>query len=175
MARITTPTFRVSFPSLVKPSAMEGGEPKYSVTMLFPKETDLTQLRNAASQAAVERWGDKIPKGLRSPFRDGDEKDLDGYAGTFYVRASSTNRVGVVAEDLAPLDQESDLPAGYYARAIVTPFAYDKNGNKGVSFGLQAVQRVRRGEMFGDRVNAMEAFEPLPVEDRDADRDPFGE
>ena len=39
--------------------------------------------------------------------------------------------------------------AGCYARAAITAFGYDRKGNKGVSFSLMHIQKVKDGEPFG--------------------------
>jgi hypothetical protein len=149
--KLITPEARLSFPSLFKPHAMEGSnaEPKYDCVLLFPKTADLSALKAAASAAVKEKWPSGAPKGLRSPFRDGDEKELDGYAGCIYLRVSSKNKPGVVDETLQPIIEASGIYAGCYVRASVRAYAYDQNGNKGVAFGLNNIQKLRDGEPFG--------------------------
>lgn len=154
-----TPSFRVSFPSVFEAtSGFEGQEAKFSITMLFPKETDLSGMKKLVDEAIAEKWGNKVPKDLRSPFRDGDEKELDGYAGHTYVKATSKTRPGIVDKDLVPIISSSDFYAGCYARATVTVFAYDRTGNKGVSFGLQNIQKLDDGEAFSGKKSAEEDF-----------------
>lgn len=174
-----TPEFRVSFPHVFeKHSGFEGQEPKYSLVMLFPKNTDLKELKRAAFNAATEKWGvkEKWPKGLRMPFRDGDEKqDLAGYEGTIFVSASSKQRPQVVSNlkdketgQFPRIEKEDELfYAGCYARATLIAFAYDKMGNKGVSFSLQNVQKLKDGDQFSGRKNADDEFDS--VEDGSAD------
>src|SRR6266576_3906587 len=145
-----TPEFRVSFPHVFeKHSGFETQEPKYSIVMLYPKKTDLKELRRAAHNALVEKWGsvkEKWPKNLKTPFRDGDEKqDLSGYEGCYFVSASSKQKPQVVGnkkvDGAFPRLEKDDeqFYAGCYARATLIAFAYDKMGNKGVSFSLQNV------------------------------------
>jgi hypothetical protein len=40
-------------------------------------------------------------------------------------------------------------------------YAYDQAGNKGVSFGLLHIQKVKDGESFGNRTRAEDAFAPV--------------
>lgn len=161
--RVKTPEFRVSFPHIFEAhSGFEGQGAKFSVVMLFDKKTDITPLKKAVAEAATAKWGDKTkwPKNLRLPFRDGDEKsDLSGYSGTIFCSASSKQRPGVVDKHLAVITDESDFYAGCYARATVTAFAYDKAGNKGVSFSLQNLQKLRDGQAFSGRKKAEDDFE----------------
>ena len=168
LKKVKTPEFRLSFPALWKPKAFEEQEPKYSLVMLFDKKkADLSGMKKAVVAAAQEKWGakEKWPKNLRLPFRDGDEKeDMDGYKGHTYVSASSKQAPqivdfkgpGIRPEPLTEADQK--CYAGCYARATLIAFAYDKAGNKGVSFSLQNVQVLRDGKPFSGRKNADDEF-----------------
>lgn len=166
-----TPEFRVSFPHVFeKHSGFKEQEPKYSIVMLFPKNYDLKELKRAAFNAAIEKWGpkEKWPKNLRMPFRDGDEKqDLQGYEGCYFISASSKQKPQVVGNkkidgQFPHITKEDDtFYAGCYARATLIAFAYDKLGNKGVSFSLQNVQKLKDGEPFSGRKNADDEFDEV--------------
>ena len=161
VSKILTPNFRVSFPSVFEPSDYNGKE-TYSVTMLFDKSTDLTELKAAVKRAAEEKWGKKIPSNLRNPIRDGAEKEhLDGYDGCFFIRASSKTKPGVVDQNCVEIINPSEFYAGCIARATVVPFAYDQAGNKGVSFLLSNIQKVADGESFSSRGRASDDFAPV--------------
>lgn len=166
---IMTPEFRVSFPNIFKPGKVlqAGAEPKYGLTMLFPKGADLAKLRKAAEEAAVEKWGaGKVPKGLRSPFRDQSEKEFEGYeAGAVFINATSKQRPGLVDAQVQEIIEERDFYPGCYARATVRAFAYDQAGNKGVAFGLQNVQKTRDGDPLGGRTRPSDDFEPVGGDD----------
>lgn len=161
-----TPEFQASFPHVFKAHAFnEKQEAKFQLTMLFDKKTDLKVMKEAVYNAAVEKWGKKEswPKGLRMPFRDGNEKqDLQGYAGKIFVAATSKQRPGVVDGKRVPITEEDQqFYAGCYARATLIAFAYDKMGNKGVSFSLQNVQKLRDGEQFSGRRKAEDEFDDV--------------
>jgi len=162
-AKLITAEARLSFPNLFTPHKMEGsnGEPKYDCVLLFPKATDLSALKAEASRAIREKWGDKKPANLRSPFRDGDEKELDGYAGCIYIRVSSKQKPGIVDENVQPIIDPAAIYAGCYVRASVRAYAYDSNGNRGVAFGLQNIQKVRDGAPFGGGSRAEDDFEAV--------------
>jgi phosphopantothenoylcysteine synthetase/decarboxylase len=160
---VKTPVFRASFPHVFKPhSGFEGQAPKYSITMLFDKSTDITELKKAAFNAAVEKWGpkEKWPKNLRMPFRDGDEKsDLQGYENTIFVTASSKQRPQVINTKRELLTEEDgSFYAGCLAKATLLAYAYDAMGNKGVSFSLQNVLKTGDAEAFSGRKNAEDDF-----------------
>lgn len=176
LKKVKTPEFRLSFPALFKPKAFEQQEPKFSIVMLFDKKkADLSGLKKAVAAAAQEKWGpkEKWPKNLRLPFRDGDEKeDMEGYKGHTFVSASSKQKPGLVDyPDRNPIDEtDNKCYAGCYARATLIAFAYDKAGNKGVSFSLQNVQVLRDGKPFSGRKNAEDEFnDDLVVENFDAE------
>ena len=167
MANVT-PIGRMSFPELFKPKAFESEEPKYSVVLLFDaNDPQLAAMKMIASAAAKEKWGDNIPKSLRSPFRNGDEKpDLDGYAGKVFVRFSSKTKPAVVDARTQPITEESQrLYAGCFGRVSYTVYAYDQKGNKGVSFGLVNVQKTSDGEPFSGRTNPDDDFDEVETAD----------
>lgn len=173
--RVVTPVFRVSFPRVFKAEAFEDQAPKFSCTLLFKASTDLTPLKKAVHAAKVAAWGAdkaKWPKNLRSPFRDGNEKeDLEGYKGMIYVTASNKHRPEVVDKNLEPITEESDeFYAGCQARAALRAFTYDTKGNKGVSFSLESLQKVGEGERFSGRQKAEDVFDKVS-DDSDTDED----
>ena len=167
--RVITPIARLSYPYLFEKSeGMNGGEGKYQCELIFSSDEDLGALKRAASEAAKEKWGNKIPKNLRSPFRNGDEdrEDKDGYESSIFIGARSKDRPGVViGRDRVPCTDQSDVYGGCYVKASVTAFAYDQKGNKGVSFALNNVWKIRDGEPFGSRQNADEEFGDVDVDD----------
>jgi len=168
MAKVITPTFRVSFPNVFRPAKPMAGstqEPKYGLTMLFSKDDDISALKKAAEDACAEKWGadkSKWPKNLRSPFRDQGEKDYEGYEeGAVFVNATSKQRPGLVDANMNDIIDESEFYAGCYARASINAFAYDTAGNRGVAFGLNNVQKLKDGEPLGGRTRPEDDFEPV--------------
>lgn len=173
-----TPEFRASFPHVFKAhTGFEGQEAKFSIVMLFDKKVDLKDLKRAAFAAATDKWGpkEKWPKNLRLPFRDGSDKsDLQGYENTIYVTATTKQRPGVVDQKLTPIAEDDQaFYAGCYARATLIAFAYDKAGNRGVSFSLQNIQKLRDGDPFSGRKKAEDEFES--VEDGSDDASAYGD
>lgn len=162
--KILTPDFRVAFPSVFSKRKFGEGDPKYWVTMLFPPDADLGPLRDAAREALEEKWPnpDKRPKNLNDPFRNGDDVEWDGFAGTTFVRASSLYAPGVIDRRKERITDEELFYAGCWARATVNAFAYDKKGNRGVSFGIRNIQFLRDDEPFTGRTAPEEDFDDLP-------------
>jgi Enterobacter phage Enc34, ssDNA-binding protein len=167
---ILTPMFRVSFPNITEKNDMSD---KYQISMLFSKGTDISKLVTAAKMAKEAKWPKGAPKGFRNPFIKVDDIDVDerydGYEdGMIIVRAKAAYRPGVVDSNRNEIELEelnTYLYGGMYARAAVSAYAYDKAGNRGVAFGVDAIQIIKDGEPLGSRVTAEEAF--ADVEDTD--------
>lgn len=163
MSKIYTPKFRVSFPSVFEARAIgEGDKKKFSLTMLFnipeikkdPEQVKLWDgLVRAVKDAAREEWGDKVPPSLKSPFRDGKEKqEYEGYGeGIIFVVASSLTRPGIVDRNVQRIIDPADFYAGCYARAVVNTYTWKYMGKFGVSIGLQNIQKLEDGDPFGGR------------------------
>jgi hypothetical protein len=184
MSRIT-PRAILSYPFLAKPQQDQKGKMKYSCALVFPKGTDLSGLLADAIEAAEAKFGKvmKVKAGketkeytmaqalemglLRSPFRTDAEKK--GYPeGSIFINVRTEKRPGVVYahKDAAtgkpaevPADKvEDELYPGCFARASVVAFAYDTEGNKGVSFALNNVQKLGEGERLDSRQAAEDEF-----------------
>ena len=171
--RILTPEGRVSFPAVFKPKAFEGQDPKYSLTLLLPKNSPAIQkwmeeTKALCAKLAKEKWGDAIPKKLYSPFRDGDEESYDGYAGMWFISARNTmDRKPAVVRKLRsgatePLREEDFYP-GCYAIMSIVPFVFDQPMKKGISFSLQNVLKTRDGSAFGFTSNPNDDFAEAPA------------
>lgn len=170
--KVVTGKVRLSYCHLFEPFAsFEGQDPKYSVVILVPK-TDKATINKikAAQQAALElgkstKFGGSIPKNWKNTFRDGDEEaDLDKnpeYAGHYFMTISNKTRPGIVDQQVQPILDQSEVYSGCYARVSMNAFAFSASGNKGVSFGLNHVQKVADGEPFGSVTKAEDDFEPL--------------
>jgi hypothetical protein len=178
--KVMTLPFRVSFPAMFKAESYEGGEPKFGLVALFPKNTDLTPLKDLCERAASAKWGPPGPKrpALRSAFRDGSEKpNMDGYAGMIFSRITTKMRPGLVDRDRTPItEQDGKFYAGCWARATVCAYAYETKGNKGVALGLLNVQKLRDDKEFTGRIPAEDEFDAVddsafdaPPSDADTD------
>lgn len=172
---IRTPKFRVSFPSVFEKSGPPGTDPsklKYSVVMLFTldeinkdsKQKALWgQLLLAAKDCAGEKWGNKIPPGLASPFRAGTDKEqYEGYGeGVIFLTAKSERRPGIVDQNVQRIIDPEDFYPGCFAHADVNAYAWSYMGKNGISFGLQNIQKVADGEHIGGGGSAESAFDAI--------------
>ena len=171
---LITPEFRAAFISVFRATSMKNADgttnkPKYSIRACFPPTAKLDALKKEAEAAAKEKWGDKIPKTLRSPFRLNEELEnsIVGIGDDWIIMSFSANedrRPGIVDAKLQDIIDDSDVYSGAWYRAQVRAFAYENAGNKGVSFGLQNVQKLRDDDPLGSgRIPASKAFEPVDV------------
>ncbi len=172
---LTTPEFRGTFVSLITPIAGKNddgtpGKLKYTLRAAFPPTTDLTALKEAAREAAVAKWGDKIPKVLRSPFRTYAqvEKDFEGIGPDWVLVTFTTNaehKPGVFGPTVEKIEDETEVYSGAWFRAHVTAKAYGEVGSQvspGVTFYLGMAQKTRDGEpLSGANTPANKAFEPV--------------
>lgn len=175
MSSIITPEAILSYPRLFEPEVgPSGGDPKYSCCLVFPAGSDLKELKKAAIEAAQEKWGEKAVPGIRSgklrmPFRDDPEDVADkGYPeGSTFMNVRTKKAPGVVSifpdpnndGKPMPITDEDEVYAGCYVRASLRAFAYDTQGNRGVSFALNNVQKLRDGERIDGRRAAVDEFE----------------
>lgn len=176
---LLTPRFRVSYPKVWKPELNDlNGKMEYSVVALFPKDADLSELKDAAVAALEKKYGtdkSKWPPNLRSPFRDQAEKakNVDGKmvmpagyeAGATFMTLKSEQKPDVVDENvnyISPVHgNENEFYAGCWAQASVNPYVYDKKGNKGVNFGLRNIQKVGNDDPLGGRTRPEDDFKPV--------------
>lgn len=177
--KVVTGKIRLSYTHLFEPfSNIEGQEPKYSCVLLIPKtdKATIAKLRKA-QQAALENSKDKLFKGKvpanwKDTIHDGDtEADLDRnpeYAGHLYMSVSSKTKPGVVDRNVNPVLDSTEVYSGCFARVSINAFAYSQAGNKGVSFGLNHVQKLADGDFLGGRSKAEDDFDSVEDEEEEA-------
>jgi len=163
--KIVTGKVRFSYAHVFQPSAaIEGGTPKYSVSIVIPKSDTETvaKFQKAFEDAATTNaafFGGAVPKGLKGGLRDGDaEKDDPAYANSFFVNANSANKPGVVDADMNAIIDPSEFYSGCYGRASVTLYPYNASGSKGIAVGLNNVQKTEDGDKLGGGTSAAVDF-----------------
>ena len=97
-----------------------------------------------------------VPKTVRNPLRDGDtEVKSDGgplgpeYAGHYFFNTKSTTKPGAVDAHGHDILGSQDIVSGDYGRVSLNAYAYDQAGNKGVSYGLNNIMLLAKGESLG--------------------------
>lgn len=174
--RVITGEVRLSYANLFEAKSIQGSKPKYSVSLIIPKSDKVTLAKieaaiDAAIEAGTAKFGGKRPNkaALKLPLRDGDtERDDEAYANSMFVNANSTTPPQVVDESLAPILDRSQVYSGCYARASITFYAFNTNGNKGIACGLGNIQKITDGEpLGGGHVSAEEDFAAFSTANED--------
>jgi len=157
--RVVTDKVRFSFCNVCSPRRNEfNGKDEFSTQILVAKSdtTTVAALKAAAKAALVTKWGDKVPAKARNPMRDGDtETKVDGsalgpeYKDHFFMTVKSSKRPGIIDSSGVELLGSDDVASGDWGRVSLNAYAYDAAGNKGVSFGLNNVQLMSKGESLG--------------------------
>ena len=169
--KVVTGKVRFSFCNLFEPkSFQEGTDPKYSVMLLIPK-TDVATLNRikAAIDAAAQKglstkFGGKMPAVLKTTLKDADKdtnqdgevfKDIWPYTEGHYIISVSSK---TAPQDLNPIIDPIEVYSGCYGRASINFFAYNNSGNKGISAGLNNIQKLEDGEPLGNVSTAEQDF-----------------
>lgn len=166
-AKVITGVVRLSYANVWEPRSINGSNPKYSVSIIIPKSDKETLARinqavDAAITEGVGKFGGKIPpKGsLKLPLRDGDvERDDEAYKNSYYINANSITAPEVVDAHVQPILERSEIYSGVYARASISFYAFNSNGNRGIAAGLGNIQKIKDGEHLGGHASATEDFE----------------
>ena len=174
---ITGPQTRWSYVNVWNPKSINGGTPKYSVSLIIPKSDVRTVEKiKAAIQAAYEEGESKL-KGngksvpalstLKTPLRDGDleRHDDEAYRNAYFINANSATAPGIVDADRQPILDTSEVYSGVYGRASINFYAFNSNGNKGIACGLNNLQKIRDGEPLGGKSSAASDFSTDADED----------
>lgn len=163
---------RFSYLHCWEPAAVNGGEPKYSVSAIIDKKDTKTinAIKAAIEQAkkdSVSKWGGKVPANLHLPLRDGDidRPDDEAYAGCYFFNANSRQAPQVVDAKVQPIIDQSEVYSGCYGKISVTFYGYNANGNRGIAAGLGNIQKLKDGESLGGRSNAADDFQTEDDED----------
>jgi hypothetical protein len=173
----------LSFPHLVEPQEfpVKPGEaprkPQYSCVVVLTAEQVaagmLEPLRKIAGEARDNFFGQTKPRGLRSPFRKNEEMWEEGpdgklipavgypAGGVFVSLKAGAEKPDCRDEAMRPVVDTKVLYPGCKVNAICSAYGYDYQGNKGVSIGLSALQKVGDGENIAGRVSAADYFQEV--------------
>ena len=152
MKVITGENTRWSYANVWEPKSINGGTPKYSVSLIIPKSDTKTIAKIKAAIEAAYVEGESKLKGnsksvpplaaIKTPLRDGDAERPDDPA---YANAY-------------PVLIRSEVYSGVYGRASITLYAFNSNGNRGIACGLNNLQLIRAGEPLGGKASAESDF-----------------
>ena len=174
---ITGPNTTFSYLNCWDPQAIQGGTPKFSVSLIIPKSAVKTiEKIKAAIQAAYEEGQSKL-KGngksvpalstLKTPLRDGDleRPDDEAYNNSYFINANSGTAPGSVDADRNPIIDRSEMYSGVKGRASINLYAYNVNGNRGIACGLNNLQKISDGTPLGGKSRAEDDFATEDDED----------
>jgi len=170
MKVITGPDTRWSYANVHEPKSINGGTPKYSVSLIIPKSDTKTVAKLKAAIEAAYHEGESKLRGngktvpalstIKNPLRDGDTERPDdpAYAGAYFINANSGTAPGIVDADRNPVLTRSEVYSGVYGRASINFYAFNSKGNRGIACGLNNLQKVRDGEPLGGKTSAEDDF-----------------
>ena len=170
LTKVITGEARLSYANLWEPKSINGGAPKYSVSIIIPKSDTRTISKIKAAIEAAYREGETKLKGngkivpalsaLKTPLRDGDTErpDDEAYSDSYFINANSGTSPGIVDSSCETILERSQIYSGVYARASVNFYAFNSNGNKGIACGLNNIQKLRDGDPLGGKSRAEDDF-----------------
>lgn len=180
--KLKTPVAIASYPHLFEAVAGEdGGKAKFSVALVFTKEAQETPEYKAmvaeATKVGRERFGADFDKGVLNgtyhwPFSPDRKEKYPQYPGCKIVNVRSDTAPGVVSRRKdgsgkpTIITKEMQVPGnvdeiypGCEIKAVISPFAFDVKTKKGVSFGLNNVQKWAEGKRIDGRKAATDDFD----------------
>lgn len=186
--KLVTGKVRLSYANVWEPQSVDGGEPKYSVSILIPKEDKETLRKYKAiietlKKQAEAKYGGKLPAKFHVPLRDGDEEkpDDEAYAGHYFFNASSKNKPGIAKPigkengktKFAEITDTTEVYSGCYAKVSVNFYLFDTKGNKGIAGGLNNIVKVQDGDFLGGRSSVNDDFSGEDFETDEVSEDDF--
>ncbi len=172
--KVITGKVRFSYANVWTPKSINGGDEKYSASLIIPKtdKETLAKINGAikeAEKAGTAKHGAKFVSGagFKRPLRDGDidRSDDETYANCYFVNANSATKPNIVDKNVQPILDSSELYSGCYGRASIVFYAFNVNGNRGIACGLQNLQKLADGEPLGGRSRAEDDFDSCDDDD----------
>ena len=177
MKVVTGVNTRWSYVNAWEAKSINGGTPKFSVSLIIPKSDTKTVAKIKAAIEAAYKEGEAKLKGnsrtvpalsaIKTPLRDGDAERPDdpAYANSYFMNANSNTAPGIVDADCQPILDRSEVYSGVYGRASVKFYAFNSNGNRGIACSLNNLQKIRDGEHLGGKSSAEDDFATADEED----------
>ena len=170
--KVITGKVRFSYANVWEPKSINGGDEKYSVSFIIPKNdtktiNDIKKAIEVAKQDGKAKFGGRIPANLKTPLRDGDidRPDDEAYKDSYFINANSKDKPQIVDKNVKPILDQSEVYSGCYGRASITFYAFNSNGNKGIACGLGNLQKLAEGDALSGRSKAEDEFSIFEDED----------
>lgn len=179
--QLVTGVARIGYVHLLEKAPSMNGEMKYSCEVYIPKSDKATmqKINNCVANAIKMKWGNKTPKNLYIPIRDGDEAGQGGvgnknvepgeepYGGHYFFSASNSKEITVMNSRKEPIIDES-LKSGDYGHVSLSFYAYDNPQKKGVGVSLRGFMKTSDGESLGGDFDASGDFDAIEVTEQEA-------
>jgi len=124
-----SPLFRASYAHVWKKHTDKHGNEKFSISMIFPADTDLSGMKKCINNAFINKygpdkakWAKKAVTSLDELIMSGDEErpEDEAYAGHLFLGAKSDKSPAIVKKTengLEAIIEEKGFYSGCYARA----------------------------------------------------------
>jgi hypothetical protein len=172
MPGLTTPPVRIGYPNLFTPKSVNGGTPRYGITLMFDKKNKdhmdfLKKLSSLCEETIVTKFPDikrrprivLVGSSHLSPIKDGDtatNKDNIPYSetnpelvGHYFIRAYNRSPVVLIDEARQEIVDQRKIYGGCWCQVNIEPYCYDKDSNKGLTFSLNGVKFAKDDTSFG--------------------------
>lgn len=181
---------RAVYPHVFKPAEYRNSKPgqklKFEITLLFRRSDPVEakcvkELLAMQEQYLKERWPKGIPNNVQRPVKPADVTKYGQFGYTekdFQVKFKTEFKPQVIDQRKRSITEESgDLYGGCWCRVSCTPYSYDKDGGRGMSFGLGNVQKVRDDEpiLGGGGTRAEDDFDFIEIADPDMEDESWAE
>lgn len=178
--KIVTGKVRFSYVNVFEPREdQNGGDAKYSITLLIPKSDTATveKIKAAIAEArdvfCKKNGASALPAKPNHTLHDGDgvRDSGDPYGpecrGCYVITVSSKQKPIIVDSFRNTITDPAELFSGCYGRAAINFYGYSRNGKKGISAGLQSVQKLHDGEPLGGSRGSADDFNDDYQDDED--------
>ena len=175
--KVVTGKCTFSYLNCWDPKSINGGTPKFSVSLIIPKsDTNTVNTLKEAIKAAYEEGNSKLKGNSRSvpalsviktPLRDGDAErpDDEAYKNIYFINANSPTAPGIVDANCNQIIDRSEMYSGVQGRASINFYAFNSNGNRGIACGLNNLQKLSDGTPLGGKSRAEDDFSTSDDED----------
>jgi hypothetical protein len=150
--KFTTGLVRLSYPHIFRPGETLNGDMKYSASLIIPKNSETAKRANKVVLDLMAKPETKQILGKTKPkyelLRDGDEKEDPAYEGAYFINAKSNedHPPKIMDKDRVEVADPNEVYAGCYVQAIISIYAYNKNGSSGLGATLLGIRKIKDGE-----------------------------
>lgn len=176
--KVMTGIVRLSYPHLAQPrESQDGGNPKYSATLLIPKTDKKTikeisdAIKEAADAYREKNGASSLPPKPKTTLHDGDGTKDNGDTfgpeckGCYLITCSTTKQPLLLDQRRQEvLDVEDTFYPGCWVRALINFKGYNFQGSKGITAYLNGIQFAKDGEPLGEARASAADFEDIDIE-----------